>query len=273
MTRSRLIQTSSGSLDAQGRQMQPWFKWSNVIGTLNLYFDSPNNHQLCLLDCCSAGLASLGEDIEVIAATGWDGTASLDPRQSFTRALIDTLKSFNGSSVTSTQIVSYMYNNTAIAKHLMSQPLHKRSADENRLPALFHAITQSPSPQPSIKKVPRHAHVCIRVNVSKEETIPSSAQFSKWLMTNLPDYVGDIAISAKWKKGSVAVIVIVPVEIWLDLPDRPAYAFIDWRPDWDADSVRSTLTTQAAPQVPEAQRQPSPRKENVPPRPSAGGSK
>ena len=77
----------------------PWISWKEISAHLKLPF-LVNNHRLVIMDCCAAGLADLDEGgIEVLGASAWESVAASSPQSSFTRAIIDELKSINGNSI------------------------------------------------------------------------------------------------------------------------------------------------------------------------------
>lgn len=68
--------------------------------------------------------------------------------------------------------------------------------------------------------------------------MPNATEWARWLKTNLPPYVGEMQITAKWKTGSALVVFVLPIEIWLGLPERDAYSFIEYHGGWDAATAR-----------------------------------
>ena len=43
---------------------------------------------------------------------------------------------------------------------------------------------------------------------------------------------------ANWKTTSALIVVLLPIEIWLGLPENPAYTFLDFHRAWDAQAAR-----------------------------------
>ena len=155
-------------------------------------------------------------------------------------------------------------------------PIHKRATADCE-PAIIHRIEKTPAPLQQICTVPRFSHVLIAVKITKENTVPNIKQWATWLMTNLPPYIGEIDITAKWKTGSAVVIVVLPIEIWLDLPPHPGYSFVDFHREWDAQAARQKLEDALRPQQPQLQKQRAPvmRSGNIqmPPGSSSAGGK
>lgn len=112
-------------------------------------------------------------------------------------------------------------------------PVHKRSTADCE-PAIIHRIEMTPAPLQQVRTVPRFSYVLIAVKLTKENTVPNTKQWATWLKTNLPHYIGEIDIAAKWKTGSAVVMMVLPIEIWLDLPPRSGYSFVDFHRAWDA---------------------------------------
>ncbi|KAM4067212.1 hypothetical protein HRG_001196 [Hirsutella rhossiliensis] len=125
----------------------------------------------------------------------------------------------------------------------MSMPVHRR-ASLDQPPVLIHRIEKTPEPpSPQVTITPKRMFL----RVAKENTIPDAGQWALWLKTNLPSYVGDIALTAKWKTGSALVAVVLPIEIWLGLPEREAYSFMDHHHEWDTAATRQRHAAVLAP--------------------------
>lgn len=205
----------------------PWIPWKDVSIAISLPGPVSDNHRLVIMDCCAAGLANLDEgDVEVLGTSAWESVAAASPQSSFTRAIIDELKSINGNSIAITQLVSALHSNRRVRTGA-SMPVHKRSTADCE-PAIIHRIEKTPAPLQQVRTVPRFSYVLIAVKLTKENTVPNTKQWATWLKTNLPLYIGEIDITAAWKTGSAVVIVVLPIEIWLDLPPRSGYSFVDF---------------------------------------------
>lgn len=135
-------------------------------------------------------------------------------------------------------------------------PLCQSTADCE--PAIIHRIETTPAPLQQVRTVPRFSYVLIAVKLTKENTVPNTKQWATWLKTNLPHYIGEIDITAKWKTGSAVVMMVLPIEIWLDLPPRSGYSFVDFHRAWDAQAARQNLENAVAPQQPQLQEQRAP---------------
>lgn len=85
--------------------------------------------------------------------------------------------------------------------------------------------------------------------------MPNAKQWAQWLRSNLPPYIGEIVIDARWETGSELVSVILPVEIWLALPERDAYFFVDYHRNFDAAAARKKMMALLAPQTQKLQEQ------------------
>lgn len=251
----------------------PWLKWSTIMGLAITDLLDPGTVQLCFLDCCQAGLAMVGENMEVLAASSWDSSTPSAPTRSFSQALINTLKASSGSPITVASLAARMSNDRQLIKNGMPQPFYKACLDETRDPAVIHKINApSPSPPPGLANPPPYAHVMITVKINSPHSVPSIEHFQKWLTTNLPAYVGEIKIEAHWGSHSTTVLMMIPLELWYTLPDNPAYTFVDHRTDWDGRVERARLLSMSGKGAPSDQSMPpmasgvlSPRKENIRP--------
>ena len=79
--------------------------------------------------------------------------------------------------------------------------------------------------------------------------------------------MGEIEIRANWETASALVIVVLPIEIWLDLPEKGAYSFIAYDYKWNAAAARQRLESaaQSSAPPPPQQRQPVMRSGNIQP--------
>lgn len=236
---------------------EPWIPWKNISIAHSLPGPVSDNHRLVIMDCCAAGLANLDEgDVEVLGSSAWEPAAAATPQSSFTRAIIDELKSINGNSIAITQLVFALHSKSAVRTGA-SMPVHKRPTADCE-PAITYRIETTSVPLQQVRTVPKFSHVLIAVKLAKENTVPNTKQWATWLKTNLPNYIGDIDITAKWNKGLAVVIIVLPIEIWLDLPPRSAYSFVDFHRAWDAQATRQNLENAGAPQQPQLQEQRAP---------------
>ncbi|KAF4505467.1 hypothetical protein G6O67_007413 [Ophiocordyceps sinensis] len=217
----------------------PYLEWAKIRALTSSVAVEKNDQRLVILDCCVAGLAHLDhDDFEVLCASSWESVAAGSAQASFTRAIIDELKALNGGAITTTQLISRLHSHRSVRKGV-SMPVHKRALDDDRPPALIHRIEKTPAPTSAqVTAVKRHSHVLIAVKVAKENTVPNATEWARWLKTNLPPYVGEMQITAKWKTGSALVVFVLPIEIWLGLPERDAYSFIEYHGGWDAATAR-----------------------------------
>ena len=153
----------------------PWLSWKDISHHIALPGLVTNNHRLVIMDCCAAGLADLDEgDIEVLGASAWESVAASSLQSSFTRAIIDELKSINGNSIANTQLVSELHSKRTV-KTWASMPIHKRATADCE-PAIIHRIEMTPAPLQQVRTVPRFSHVLTAVKVTKENTIPNLKQ-------------------------------------------------------------------------------------------------
>ncbi|PHH79923.1 hypothetical protein CDD80_3375 [Ophiocordyceps camponoti-rufipedis] len=83
-----------------------------------------------------------------------------------------------------------------------------------------------------------HAHVTIKVQLAKSETLPSVREWTHWLKSNLPSYIGHIDIRATWSTGSSTVFVVLPIEVWLALRDREGLEFVCYDFNWNVRHCR-----------------------------------
>ncbi|KAK2591010.1 hypothetical protein QQS21_011303 [Conoideocrella luteorostrata] len=226
---------------------QPYLHWDQLKDLGHMFSSFPTDHRLLLLDCCAAGLGGLDQNIELLGASSWESNAPANPQASFTRALIDELNSAHGAPISITQLVAKFHTRKSVQLG-RSTPVY-RPAGKDTTPALIHRIEKTPQPSsPQVAPAPAHAHVLISVTVKKENSVPKLTQWAEWLKSNLPPYIGEIDIVAKWKTGSATVIFVLPIEIWLALPDNGAYSFVSYHYMWDSADARRRHAAALEPQ-------------------------
>ncbi|KAK2590430.1 hypothetical protein QQS21_011891 [Conoideocrella luteorostrata] len=234
---------------------KPYIHWDQLQFLNPTFSPYPSDHRLLVLDCCSSGLAGLNQNIEVLSASAWESTAPSSPQASFTRALIDALKATKGAPISTVQLVANLHTRESVR---LGRSMPICMGNRYAPPAIIHRIETTPPP-PSPRVAPAalpHAHVMISVTVKKENSIPNLAQWAEWLKTNLPSYIGEIEIVAQWKTGSATVIIILPIEIWLALPDNRAYSFVGYHYMWNSAAARRRHMAALEPQRRQQQQQP-----------------
>jgi hypothetical protein len=189
---------------------------------------------LLIMDCCFAAELGTYDGPELLAASGWDTTASSDPQRCLTRILIDNLRNRNGDSATVAEIYSSMHRNaytTALESSIVHVPkLNSDSIVLEKLGSKRKKAEPLSVRQAVVNQfLPSQYRVLIAVNLQNDISPPLFDQWKKWLTSNIPSGVlsTDIRIESVFPTGSSLLQVTVPIEVWTMLPiHEKAYRFI-----------------------------------------------
>lgn len=202
----------------------PFFSWDDVFrhrGAVPLEL-----HQtLCIFDSCTAGLASLNSEVELLGASAWHVSASALTNLSYTRFLIDAIKAQEGAPITASQLTSHMtYKDQRILE--TAQPILRRAYNKHEASALFHRIgeeIQAPTTTPTDSE---RAKVSIIATIANVERPLNVNAWSRWLSSDLPLNIASIEVQTAWPSSSMSLLVVLPQELWFYLPSHPAYIYV-----------------------------------------------
>ena len=169
-------------------------------------------------------MAGIRPDGEVLTATGWESTTSTSTATSFTRVLIDEIKTLNGRAFTACDLHSMMLTR-AFKNNISATPIHK--ADIKCPSVLFHKIGTREAQELTRASLDDTAKVLIMVFIEKYQLLDIH-QWIKWLTANLPTDLRDIEVVAHWTSSSGVTLVSVPVQVWDFLRNDPAYNFVSF---------------------------------------------
>ena len=211
-------------MDNQGNMIPPFLNFNRVFSAVR---NTLSCQVLWIVDACCSGIAGIDNEVELIGASSWSDSAAASRSLSFTRFLIDALKMHNGSPVSAVELMSYMIYDSGQTIMRASQPILRpaKSGDEHSV--IFHCI--SPFPPESPKHKPgKWARVIVSVTVNRSDTVPDRRQFERWLTTHVPPGLRDMQITIGWETTSTTILVEMPYEVWVYLPDRLAYNFVSY---------------------------------------------
>lgn len=210
-----------------------------------------------ILDCCFAG--SAGRDNvdgtkELLAACGMEVVAVDVSEYSFTRNLIDKLRSFGTRPFT----VSELYERLMKSKRRLKNtpqyvPLTGRDKPSIRIarlePTLAITMAQesvlSPSQDtlsPSSSTLSSSSltssqsssdptrRVLLAVSLEGDSSVPQLESWKRWLLNDAPINIRSIEVRIEdaYQSNSTLVFVSMPVALWCHLPDTNAYRFVDF---------------------------------------------
>ena len=217
---------------------------------------------LILLDCCfagSAGRENVNGTKELLAACGMEVEAEGVSEYSFTRNLIDKLRSFNTRPFT----VSELYERLIKAKRrlcntpqyipltgrdrpsiriariepnvpeimmnesILPQPRDSSSLSDSAQSSTSIAATSLTSFPSLINNAPR---VLLAISLEGNATVPELELWKKWLINDAPSDIRriDVRIEDAYASNSTLLFISMPVRTWCHLPDTTAYRFVDF---------------------------------------------
>jgi hypothetical protein len=211
------------------------------------------NDVIFIFDCCyaaSAGTRSGRKGIkELLAASAKETEANGVGPMSFTRRVIYALERNGNTPFT----VSQLYSHILQAPLNVDFPTHAWTTDELRIwqrtpiyIPLSHSarsITMARRPharitQPEIAERARDGYLhsleggpfVILALAIEEGVVPSIHAWREWLLNRPPTEVralSAVKMLAGFPDRSSLLLVEVPLQLWLLLPERPAYKFVD----------------------------------------------
>jgi hypothetical protein len=220
---------NSGESSSGNQLPVPRMAWTDI----NSFYhnDTAVLRYLAIFDSCCAGLATIDTGIELLAASAWDSRASSNEKYSYTRFLVDAIKSHAGNPVTAIQLDDDIRNSSTEVLRT-AQPVHHPPRTDLQSSVSFHWVgprsTSGTAPKPRPGRPAKRMKVTIAVTVESPGKAPSAKAWSDWLSSNIPPDLQDIKINAKWKSNSTTFLITMPSELWAFMPDRLAYQFVGW---------------------------------------------
>jgi hypothetical protein len=113
----------------------------------------------------------------------------------------------------------------ALVTNLEATPWHGTAHDKPAItlkaPASKQIITSHETQPKSIGKV------LISVSLTGLDTLPDCNRFVKWLTTNVPKSIAEINVEGLFKSGSSECLLTVPIALWLMLPEKDCFTFVN----------------------------------------------
>jgi hypothetical protein len=191
------------------------------VNNLLQYHDADVLH---ILDCCYSAEGYDGS-AEVLAATSMTEKASSSQSTCFTRALIRELRYVSSSRATTiAELYGCLMRNRIMHKleyaPFYAQRTGKQSITLRRMGGA--STTQSPVIAANDPRMIITAHV--EQNISPNDV----KNLKRWLLTQVPNNLRglEIKLEGVWKTTSSTLLLSLPVEIWTQLRDDPAYNYV-----------------------------------------------
>jgi hypothetical protein len=179
---------------------------------------------LQILDCCHSAEAYDGKT-EFLAATSLTESAAVSSSTCFTSALIKELRRVSSHATTVAELHGRLMRGRSMHK-LEYGPFY---AQRNGKPsiALRRMGTTSTTQLPVI--APDDPRMVITAHVEQNISPNDVTNLKKWLLTQVPNNVRglEIKLEGLWKTTSSTLLLSLPVEIWTQLRDDPAYNYVE----------------------------------------------
>ncbi|KAI9845173.1 MAG: hypothetical protein M1837_005058 [Sclerophora amabilis] len=229
-------------------------KWYILQDTL----EESTSDILFIFDCCNAASAARGAvpgRKELLASCGWEHRTPMgvESKTSYTAVLIRELRRF-GKPFTVNQLHSALVREKGRdVKILEKTPFHCLLSEDLHQIVFYPRISSVPRPHDLIAleesvEIPTSFEMTdsnyssshtssstalssmpeeyprLLISVSFNGT-PNSADFERWLTSNLPRNAGTIncRLERQFPSNSTLVLVSVPIPIWTSLPQNAAY--------------------------------------------------
>jgi hypothetical protein len=178
---------------------------------------------LHILDCCYFTEGYDGS-AEVLAENSTAGESSSSLSTCFTSALIKELRRISSHATTVAELHGRLMRGQSM-HNLESRPFYaprirKQSITLRRMGG--RSTTQLPAIAPDDPRMLITAHV--DQNISPNDV----NNLKKWLLTLVPNHVKglEVRLEGLWKTTSSTLLLSLPVEIWTQLRDDPAYNYV-----------------------------------------------
>ncbi|GAD95479.1 hypothetical protein ANI_1_2040184 [Paecilomyces variotii No. 5] len=171
---------------------------------------------LAILDSCASSAAAMGGlNMEYLVASAVESTSSAVIQRSFTRRLIDLLKSQINPVMTVAQIHAKLVNQAnSPATGLDSTPVH--IACENKHTITLHPLKRKPRELPALKRGDELADgkVLVSILLQGKTSIPSVSEWEEWLARAIPEDIADIKVEAVFETGSALCLMTMPIAVF-----------------------------------------------------------
>lgn len=171
---------------------------------------------LAILDSCfSSAAAMVGGQIEYLVASGFESPASAFIHRSFTRRLIELLRSQINPVTTVAQIHAKLVSQAnQPANRLDNTPVH--IAANNKPSITLRPLQGVPREVAALNKGDELADgkILVSVLLQGKTSIPSVREWEIWLARAIPEKVADIKIEAVFETGSILCLMTMPIAVY-----------------------------------------------------------
>lgn len=184
------------------------------------------------MNCCWAATAAL-ESMELLTASavGVEAAGPANPR-SFPKAIMAGMKLLGDEAFTVASLHAVLMK---FCNKLMSTPIYvqKENAEDGPiiLPKFTSDVIKLPGYMDGLSKMMEQrsaepqTFVLVKIRLSTKA--PSPKEFYDYLRSKLPSCVESIEVAATFE-GSNILLLKIPMILWSNLRDNPAYGFVDY---------------------------------------------
>lgn len=200
-------------MDKSGNICTEKLRWASATSG----FDYDGLDVLHILDCCYAAEAYTGT-AEILAATSMTEKAASSHSSCFSRALNEELRRRSSEVATVAGLHAEMMRNRTALKWEYAPFYAERRAQSS---IVLRRLGSPGNPKP--RAIPRDG-TCVLVSARLKDI----SDFKKWLLTWSPDKVVgmDVKLEGVWDSASFLLLLSLPIEIWTQLSNNPAYSFV-----------------------------------------------
>jgi hypothetical protein len=188
-----------------------------------------DGHVVSIMDCrftTAAAISPNPGDIEYLVASAFESQAAARIARSFTRRLIDLLRSLASPEINLLQLHARLVSQFNKPESLLEHtPVY--IAAKNGVSASL-----CPLGAPSARSAPRTSNelsegkVLILVLLYGKATIPDIREWERWLSTAIPQQVADVKLEAVFGSNSNLCLMTVPITTWSMLQTNKAFSFV-----------------------------------------------
>jgi hypothetical protein len=222
--------TFRGALNSNKKALvEPTLNWTHCTQAL----EHAEADVLHILDCSYAAQVAAGY-AEVLAATSASEKADSNLNTSFTKALITELE----QSYDDVMSVAHLHGTLMRAgehKGFWYTPYYgeRKGRDSCTIRRMqpqgqYHGKSMIQGSKGKGKVKTDDTRVLVGVNVKETFSRADVDGMKKWLLTQVPDFVTglDIELSGLWDTHSNYLQFTIPIEIWTQLPEDSAWAYV-----------------------------------------------
>ncbi|KAL5363448.1 hypothetical protein BJX96DRAFT_155741 [Aspergillus floccosus] len=183
-----------------------------------------------MLDTCfatNAVVGSSGARNEYLAAAASESEATDAMETSLTRRFIDLLRDMEELEITVAQIHSLLVQRSNRPEsRLAFTPVHIAASQKPSVTLRPLQYIPKEVVSPPKTKESADGKVLVSVLLEGKTSIPDVEQWTKWLITSVPENIADIKIETVFKSNSSLCLMTMPIEVYDMIRGNDAFSFV-----------------------------------------------